>query len=216
MGADSWVGWVGVAVGTLKVPDDFGAGSGPSADLQHSLHCGFCPIGNLTRHRFGNSVLTPVPKIQGHRFHTNYHFEETINDECQYIKSDVKRWKRQSNSSTTLLYLQAWSPHALTWVGCGSRCLALRRCRSAPIWCAAAARWRRGNDTQTPFPAKDRLNSSTRTRRRETITPSPLIYPDISAKYRRFSSKSGKYAPLWRTDTESATEWGKRSLSKSQ
>lgn len=51
-------------MGTLKVPDDFGAVTGPSAALQHSLHCGFCPILHLTGHCSGNSILTPVPKIE--------------------------------------------------------------------------------------------------------------------------------------------------------
>lgn len=43
------------------VPDNFGTGSGPSATLKHSLHCGLCPIVHLTGHCFGNSILTPVP-----------------------------------------------------------------------------------------------------------------------------------------------------------
>lgn len=44
------------------LPDDFGAGSRPPTALKHSLHSGFCPILDLTGHRSGDSVLTPVPK----------------------------------------------------------------------------------------------------------------------------------------------------------
>lgn len=51
-------------MGCLWVPDNFGAVSGPSTALQHSLHRGFCAIVHLTRHRFGDNILAPVPKIE--------------------------------------------------------------------------------------------------------------------------------------------------------
>lgn len=70
------------------------------------------------------------------------------------------------------------SAHALTWVGFGGQSLEVHRCRSVPIWCAAAARWCSGSGKQSLFPAKDRLNSSTRTQRKATIKPtSPLGLP---------------------------------------
>lgn len=86
--------------------------------------------------------------------------------------------------------------HALTWVGFGGQSLEVHRCRSVPIWCAAAARWCWGSGKQSLFPAKDRLNSSTRTRRKATIKPtSPLRLPEKLFP-QRFSSKSGNNSPF--------------------
>lgn len=96
--------------------------------------------------------------------------------------------------------------HALTWVGFGGQSLEVHRCRSVPIWCAAAARWCSGSGKQSPFPAKDRLNSSTRTRRKATIKPtSPLglsekLFPE------RFSSKSGNNSLFFLLDPQCPQE----------
>lgn len=97
--------------------------------------------------------------------------------------------------ATDFLKSSEKSTHVLTWAGNGSRYLAGRRCRSVPIWYAAAARWFLGSDKQNLFPAKDRLDSSTCTRHRGTREPSFTIYPGQIRRYRRVSSKSSNDTP---------------------
>lgn len=119
-------------------------------------------------------------------------------------RSDVKRWNIKS-ADVQSYYLRhrflhkQWkglqSAHVLTWAGDGSRYLAGQRCRSVPIWYAAAARWFLGSDKQNLFPAKDRLDSSTCTRHRGTTDPSSTIYPGQIRRYQRISTKSSNGTP---------------------